>query len=195
LGAANEGAASLGRRTAHHSVGIKLFQKHIQIKGIAKHGVGNADSRKVLLAQKVIAREWVPRTWRGTLKRQVNDVPNARPRRCFERIPVQPRAFSWSSRTRDHQRVGHARECAIQRCRLCEVTPNNLYSLQSRRMLWSTGHQAQSEPSLRQQFSSPSCDPSRSARDQEHVRPDDTNQKQAASLSMCMYVVQRQEGL
>ena len=118
-----------------------------------------------------------------------------RPRRCFERILVQSRAFSWSSRTRDYQRVGHARECVIQRCRRCEVTPNNLYSLQSRRSLWSTGHQAQTESSLRQQFSSPSCDPSGCARDQEHVQPDDTNQKQTASLSVCMYVVQRQEGL
>lgn len=79
---------TLVRRTAHHSVGIELFQKHIQIKGIAKHGVRDTNCRKVLLAQKVIARKGVPRTWRGALERQVNDVPNPRPRRCFERILV-----------------------------------------------------------------------------------------------------------
>ena len=109
----NEGAASLVRRTADHSVGIELFHKHIKIKGISKHGVRDADCRKVLLAQEVISRKWVPRTRRGALERQVNDVPNPRPRCCFERILVQSCPFSWSPRTRDHQRVGHVRESAI----------------------------------------------------------------------------------
>ena len=38
----------------------------------------------------------------------------------------------------------------------------------------------------REVLGSPSCDPPGSARDQEHVQPDDTKQKQTASLSMCM---------
>src|SRR5664280_1777314 len=53
--AGNEGASRLVRRTADHSIGIELVQKHVQIEGVSKYGIRDTGCRKVLLAQRTVS--------------------------------------------------------------------------------------------------------------------------------------------